>query len=315
MLRRRDFLFAGAASLAACGHRPWEDPSPAWRRVTSAHFVVHTDTDAADSEALIDRLEDVHLAVAGTFFPGLAGEPIHVLFFDRSRDFRALAPKDAAGFATVVRGAASERVRLLVFPTDPDFEMVASLAAHELAHGLLFALDVRVPHWLHEGFAKYVGALELSDALVIFDNRRIHGGYAFFADPVPIAKLIVANYNDFHGATELGHYMTAWFLVRMLLTAPGPEPAARIRTLAHGLAGAATPAATVGVVEAAFGMKLAAIDAEVRRRHELIVVGVGQPVERRTLAKTLVRGVRQPPRSEPDDRQAIRELCLALKRP
>src|SRR5687767_1925942 len=74
----RRFRVASGASMkrllllllacAACGHRPWDAPGERWVRVETPHFTVLTDTDRDDHTPVLERLEDVHAALAATFF-------------------------------------------------------------------------------------------------------------------------------------------------------------------------------------------------------------------------------------------------------
>ena len=179
---------------------------------------------------------------------------------------------------------------------------------------MLYAVSTALPLWLHEGFAKYVGALDLDEDLVVFDQAAIHGGYAFFAEPVPLRHLLSARGHDFHGAGELAHYMTAWFLLRLVLGRHGGEPAQKLKSLVDAVASATTPAEVASALERGAGLSLDAIDAAIRDAHGRVVAGSYEYASRTTLAKRLVRGPRAHPRVTAANRAEVKELCAQLRR-
>jgi hypothetical protein len=296
----------------ACGHRPWEDPGEDWELVTSDHFLIRTDADRDDYEPIIQRLEDVYEALRATFFAGIELPRVDVLLFDRPRDFRGLVTGDIAGFFAI-RPSAPQGV--LVFPVyGEEFDMVASIAAHELAHRFLYARSMRVPSWLHEGFGKYVGAIDVDGDLVVFDAHHIHGGYVYFADPVPLANLFAATSGDLHKNTGLGHYMTAWMLMRQLFGNPRPDTMDRFQKLVERTSAAAGPEAQAQAISEVFdGSSVANIEKEIRAAHSAEYHGMGRPLSRRTFAVTLKRKGRGPLRVERADPRAIKALCRELR--
>jgi hypothetical protein len=302
----------GSALAAGCAHRPWEDPSPSWKRVTSDHFVVHTDGDPDDYEPVVERLEDAHTALSSTFFEGLSVPRVDVLLFERPSDFKGVAPgKDVNGFFAPGLGAGGGG--LLVFSSDGDFDVVGSVAAHELAHRFLFALSDRVPAWLHEGFAKYVGGITLLDEMVAFDLGDIHGGYVYFADPVPLDRLFAAGNRDFHSSEGLAHYMTSWIMIRHLFASQGGDAPARFRRLVERVASSPSPAAQAAAVADTFGVPLDEVQREVVAFHRAVYHGMGQSTTRRSVAVTLRRPPRRALAIEPADRAAIKAVCAQLR--
>jgi hypothetical protein len=281
--------------------------------VQSEHFSVLTDADADDYGPVVDRLEDVHAALATTFFAGVPAPHANVLLFASGGDFRGVAPKDAAGY--FIGGFGPDKSGLLVFPADgEDFDEVASIAAHELAHRFLHALSDRVPAWLHEGFAKYVGAVQLLGDQVIFDAAPIHGGYVYFADPVPLDQLLTVSGRDFHRSGALAHYMTAWILVRQLFGNPQPGARERFRKLVERSAASADPAAQTAAISEAFGgVAVSELEQQIRAFHHAVYIGVGQPVSRRAIAARVSRDPRPPPKVAAADRGSVRTLCQALR--
>jgi hypothetical protein len=302
------------AALAGCAHHNWEDPGDRWRRVTSEHFLVHTDSSRDEYAPVIDRLEDVHQALSTTFFKGVTPPRSEVLLFANERDFKAVVPPDISGY--YVRGLGKNGGGVLSFSTQAeDFDVVASIAAHELAHDFLNTLSPRLPPWLHEGFAKYVGAIQLSDDMVVFDMQDIHGGYVYFADPVPLAQLFAARDADFHSSASSAHYMTSWILMRQLFgnAGAGGGRAERFRTLVDKVAAANSPAAQAAAVSETFSNTIEELDRRIHAFHSAVYHGIGQAPSRSTVAVTLHRSARPPLKDEPDDPALIRDYCAALR--
>ena len=295
--------------LFTCAHRPWEDPGPRWQRITSAHFAIDTDSDPAACAPLIDRLEDVHAALSRTFFQGLEVPRVQVLLFDRARDFQTMAPsKLITGFFH----SFPDEGGVLVFSSQASsFEVVASIAAHELAHRFTRALAPDVPAWLNEGFARYVETIELKDDLVVFDASAALG-HAYHAPLVPLARLFAATNRNYHHDTDGGYYLTSWRIVRELFGNPGPQVMERFRTLVQRAAAASTPAEQAAAVSAALGRPIAEIEASIRSAHQRAQWGVGQTESRRTLAVTLQRPPRKPPEIAAVEPGEIRTLCRAV---
>jgi hypothetical protein len=144
----------GAVLLFACAG---DRPDRSWKVVTSPHFVVRTDAPAVQFRPIVERLEDVHEALATTFFEGIPVDRVEVLLFARAADYRTVAPPHLTGFFT--SRMPGWETGLLVFAAEAERPgAVAATASHELAHRFLVEVSERIPTWLHEGFAKYVGA-------------------------------------------------------------------------------------------------------------------------------------------------------------
>jgi hypothetical protein len=302
-----------ALLVPACGGRPWEHLGSGWRQVMSDHFLLHTDADLDDVTPIVDRLEAVHEALSSSFFAGLTVDRSEVLLFSRQRDYDAVAPRDSTGFYSYGGGTLGSG--LLVFSSDRDhFDSVASTAAHELAHKFLAAVSPEVPAWLHEGFAKYVGALNVSDQLVVFDMDDIHGGYVFFADPVPVADLLRTRGGHFHGGERLAHYMTAWILFRQLFGARRSDMPQGFRTFVERVAGARDPGEAGLVLRTTFGVAaLGDLDRSIQTFHQQVYSGVGLPAARRSLAVTLKRPWSGRLIERPVDPAVIKQMCRVLR--
>jgi hypothetical protein len=298
---------------AACGGRPWDHLGSGWRQVLSDHFLLHTDADLDDVTPIVARLEAVHEALSSSFFADLTVARSEVLLFSRQRDYEAVAPRDSAGFYSYGGGTLGSG--LLVFSSDQDhFDSVASTAAHELAHKFLAAVSPEVPAWLHEGFAKYVGALNVSDQLVVFDMDSIHGGYIYFADPVPMGQLLRTRGGHFHGGDRLAHYMTAWILFRQLFGTHRADMPQGFRTFVERVANARDPQAAELALRTTFGVAaLADLDRSIQTFHQQVYSGVGQPAVRRSLAVTLKHRWSGRLSERPVDPAVIKQMCRVLR--
>jgi hypothetical protein len=303
-------MLVALTALCACAHRPWEEPGPSWKRVASEHFVVNTDAAGAAYGPVIDRLEDVYTALSQTFFRGVEVPPVQVLLLEKARDFHALVDSKPAGVFLSEVGDGG----VLVFPTEAEnFDHVASIAAHELVHRFMHALNPAVPAWLNEGFAMYVDALEVKDDLVVFDAGPIPRGYTYFSAPVPFRTLFAATERAYHSRAADAYYMTSWMLVRHLLSETGPGALDRFRTLVTQSV-ARLPEERAAAVQAAMGgLSIAEIEAQVLSTHRRAFWGVAQARTRSSLAVTL----RRPPRPalfiEAANTAEVRALCRGVR--
>jgi hypothetical protein len=298
--------------LVACAHRPWEDPGHDWKRVRSEHFIVDTDGDAADYEPVIGRLEDVHLALAKTFFEGLEVPRVRVLLFARDRDLKALTGQSKVdGFFDPA--LAAEDGGTLVFSSQTEhFDPVASTAAHELAHRFVHAASPAASAWLEEGFAKYVEAIELDDGVVVFDASRMPPGDVYFSHPVPFAELFAATELAFHGDATEADYMTSWLLVRHVLARPGRDATVQFRALLARTRG--SPQTQAAAVSAAMdGLSIAEVEAQVVSTYRSVYWGLGQTQSRKTLTVSGNRAARSPLQVTPADPGEIRKTCRAAR--
>jgi hypothetical protein len=212
-------LFLSRPAIAA--------PVTDWKLVASPHFDVYTDGGAAEYAPMIERLEAVHAALAKSFFVGVPIARATVLLFADPRDFTAVAPEHLSGFY-LPRGIAApgfDDALIVLSSGAADFESAATTAAHELGHHFLEALSDRIPLWLHEGFAKYVGAARVEADVVVFHPGESHRPWGGKTLPLPLTRLFAASPNDFHGASARAQYLTAWLLMRQTLARAPTGPA------------------------------------------------------------------------------------------
>jgi hypothetical protein len=302
-------LAVGCAELPARAPARVEGAAGGWRLFESEHFLVRTDAGAAVVSPLLARLEDVHQALSASFFEGVPMPRIDVLLFAREADFRAVAPDGLTGFFIPDVGDRPDGWMVLSAGLDPGTG--AAVAAHELAHRFLYALSDQVPTWMHEGFAKYVGSLDIAGARLQFDAGAIRTDRA---SPVPLARLLASSSADFFGASARAQYLTAWMLVRQLL-APAADPAAgrdvgsKWRRLVARIVTARSPQAQAVIIgEALGGVDADQLDAAVRASEDDPAAGAHTGI---TVA--LARAHRRPPRVRPLDGQSIQPVLQALR--
>jgi hypothetical protein len=305
-----------AAALGGGGGcRPEAPPAPttAWKLIESAHFVVRTDGAPAQYQPVLDHLEDMHEAVSATFFAGVPMPPIDVLLFAQDRDFKAIAPERLVGFfSSKVAGLDGG---LLVFSSQAqDPEAVAATAAHELAHRFLVEVSERVPIWLHEGFAEYLGASRIVGDRVVFDSAVRASASTPLADPLPLDWMLASSAADFHGADARSQYMTAWMLMRQLLRAPGAASLARFQLLVARSAAASSSQAQAAAVREAFaGATLADVERAIEAAYQGLLDGEHVPAGSLGLTAPLVRRSRPPLAITPLDRSVVDRLVAELR--
>jgi hypothetical protein len=295
-------VVADLADLPTLAAEPSVDlPAGTWRAMRSEHFLVWTDTEVARARPLVDRLEDVFEALSTTYFESLPMPRIDVLLFAREQEFRQVAPDGLTGFFIPDIGDRADG--WMVLSADGDFEAAAAVAAHELGHRFLYALSDRVPTWLHEGFAKYVGAARVEGDRLTFDAAPIRTDRA---SPVPLRRLFASSSADFFGASARRQYLTAWMLVRRLLAGQTPD-ASHWRNLVARTVVAPTPAAQAAIIsEALGGLSPDEMDGAIRpeRSHD---------PERTMAVVTLARANRRQPRVAAVDPAAVAALRRAVK--
>ncbi len=304
-------LLAGLLAVG-CAHRPWERPADGWQVIRSDHFVVRTDAPRERYEPVVRHLEDVYEALAATFFSGVPMPPVDVLLFAKQEDFEGVAPGHLLGFLTL-RARSFEDGLLVLSADSEDAGAAESTAAHELAHRFLYALNEKVPRWLHEGFAEYVAALEIRDNQVAFDATTVIPSYVYFEDPIPLERLLASGTSDFFGSEARAVYMTAWMLVRQLLGNPRPGMVDSLQLLIARSSMADTPASRIAALSEAFGAPMSEIESSLQTAYRSILRGAGLPPTRRTLAFTLKRENRHPWHITPASTAAIKSVCADLR--
>lgn len=299
--------------LGGCRSEVPSAPTATWKLIESAHFVVRTDGTPAQYQPVLDHLEDMHEALSTTFFAGVPMPPIDVLLFAQDREFRAIAPERLVGFfSSKVAGLDGG---LLVFSSQAvDPEAVAATAAHELAHRFLVEVSERVPIWLHEGFAEYLGASRIAGDRVLFDSAVRPSASTPLADPLPLDRMLASSAADFHGADARSQYMTAWMLMRQLLRAPGAASLARFHLLvARSAAVSSRQAQTEAVREAFAGAPLADVERAIEAAYLGLLDGVHVPDASFGLTAPLARRSRRPPAITPLDRSVVDRLITELR--
>ncbi|HXU83679.1 MAG TPA: hypothetical protein VN914_19935 [Polyangia bacterium] len=297
-----------------CRREPPAAPASPWKLVESAHFAVRTDGEPAQYQPVLDRLEDMHEAVSATFFTGVPMPPIDVLLYARSGDFKAVAPDQhlVGFFSSKVAGLAGG---LLVFSSQAeDPAAVAATAAHEVGHRFLVEVSERVPTWLHEGFAEYLGASRIAGDRMVFDAAPRPSASTPLADPLPLDRLLASSPADFHGADARSQYMTAWMLMRQLLRAPGATSLARFHLLVARSAAASSPEAQrVAVREAFGGAALEDVEHAIEASYQGLLDGEHVPDVSASLTAPLRRQPRPPLIVTPLDAAAVERLVAELR--
>jgi hypothetical protein len=310
---RGSALLALFAMAGGCRSETLAAPTTPWKLIQTAHFVVRTDGGPADYQPVLDRLEDLHEALGATFFEGVPMPPIDVLLFARSRDFKAIAPERLVGFySSKVAGLDGG---LLVFSSQAeDAEAVAATAAHELAHRFLVEVSERVPTWLHEGFAEYVGASRIVGDRVTFDAAIAPLTSTQPADPLPLDRMLASSPADFHGADARSQYMTAWMLMRQLLRAPAASSLPRFHLLvARSAADSSCPAQGAAVREAFAGAPLTDVEHAIEASYQGVLDGLHVPDAGVGLTAIVERRGRRPPVITPLEASAIDRLIAELR--
>ena len=137
---------SGRATLTeerAVDLRTADVPSVLWIELSSKHFVLDTDVDAAEAGSTLAEFEGIHSAIEDVAFPSdvEARTPIRVVLFAREKDYRPLAPKDTAGYFMPQLPNDLDGVPTMVM-WGGLVEATRTTFQHELTH-----LFVRREHW------------------------------------------------------------------------------------------------------------------------------------------------------------------------
>lgn len=96
--------FAGSLALGCAGLTPPLTPpehgGSAWTELTSKHFVLETDLEAAEAGSTLAEPEGIYRAIDDVAFPSESesSSPIRIVLFAREKDYRPFGPKDARDF-------------------------------------------------------------------------------------------------------------------------------------------------------------------------------------------------------------------------
>jgi tetratricopeptide (TPR) repeat protein len=156
---------------AACAHRnvcPAKG-GPPWRELTTRHFRVWTDLDAAAANTTVQHLE--HYRKALLYVWGNQFDPpgrVDVVVFRSGEDLY-----DLIGGRWRISGfvAKSGPTPIVVMTLDYDRNVAQRVELHELAHYLNSYLLLRQPRWLSEGLASYIETAQVIEA----ENKVILG--------------------------------------------------------------------------------------------------------------------------------------------
>jgi len=204
----------GCASLPPCPARG----GPAWRELTSDHFVLRTDLSPREALETIRTLEDTRAAMLAGMWAGAAGPP------GKSTAVALASLEETKRFTgTTFDGVHLRRPPFpatLVISPDPKQQ---DTAKHELAHELaLYFLPVQPP-WFAEGLATFLATIQYDrdkglSALGKADVDR----YRLFttSGPVSLDQLMGPLPDD--PLTVSRYYATTWLLAHYLYNRRGP---------------------------------------------------------------------------------------------
>ena len=230
---------------------PPERGGAAWIELTSKHFVLETDIDAAEADSTLTEFEDIHSAIEDVAFPSdvESRTPIRIVLFAREKDYRPFAPKDTAGYFTPQLPNDLDGVPTMVL-WGGLVESTRVTFQHELTHVFVRRSLGWAPRWLNEGLAEYYETFELRDGSAVLGLPLaavgITTGSAWRSAQVglrqrlyvpmgalpTVSRLLHADYAEFMAADnedrpsldaqrkQTAHYLASWGFVHMLYSVP-----------------------------------------------------------------------------------------------
>jgi hypothetical protein len=141
--------------LIACGPALPPVPSqggPAWIELSSAHFILWTDSSADRGRELIDQCEHLHQIVFGVAFPWLpdAGKSIVIALRDRY-EVGEFIPSLFIALAMPSSPALEPAIVIDAQTDNADGHVIA----HELTHVISYGAIKQQPVWFAEGIAQF----------------------------------------------------------------------------------------------------------------------------------------------------------------
>lgn len=285
-LRRLPLVLAASLALGCVTLTPPLTPpergGAPWRELTSKHFVLDTDLDAAEADSTLSQFEGIHGAIEDVAFPSEADPraPIRIVLFSREKDYLPFGPKETAGYFTPQLPNDLDDVPTMVLWGG----LVAATQAtfqHELTHIFVRRSLGWAPRWLNEGLAQYYETFELRDGAAILGlplpsigittggewrSKRI-GVWDRLYVPLgalpPVTALTHAGYDEFMAAAgkerpsldeqrqQTSYYLAAWGFVHMLYSVPEYKELFNgvVEDMAHGTKLEAAWAARFGAVD------------------------------------------------------------------
>ena len=204
---------AGSLALGA----PREDP--AWSHVSTTHFDVYSNSDAAAARALavsLERLRDFFQHQAG-LTPGTQRE-LRVICFATLEEYeRNRLRADTGGYYI-----GSESRDYIVVPA----EGALRAAAHEYAHVLIHSGAWRLPDWLAEGLGDVISTVRMGDRETRLGGDLPGRSATLKTDAwMPLAELFAFSLKaPASVGRERLFYAQSWALTDLLMLSPSYSP-------------------------------------------------------------------------------------------
>lgn len=208
----------GPARRQAARQWPWKPLEvPAWKMLTSDHFIVRGDVPLDDLREVAACLEAFLEAMREVLRGDLPATRFLARVFSRAGDFRLYAFLAGAPNAeSFYDPRTAEMVLCLDPPRGPAW--LHRTLAHELTHLYMDRVWGRTgPLWFAEGLAEYFAAFEVRGGRVLPGAvdpealRRLRE-----REPRPLGEFFRIGREELYGETFPGHYAQAWSFVHFL---------------------------------------------------------------------------------------------------
>ena len=208
---------------------------PAWQEITTEHFVVATNLDPAEADAMVRQLENLRRAMGETVFGGEPGPapPMRVLAL-RQEEY---GHYDRINAGTFVFNSLFQP--MLITSPGGDWDTFSSdVRKHELAHYLSsLYIDIRLqPKWFSEGLAEYMETTRYDEKTGAVEIGRRSADYEYleFAQHATPEELWAWDAEIPYAALTARLYSTSWAIVHYLFDQRADELLDYQRALVRG---------------------------------------------------------------------------------
>jgi tetratricopeptide (TPR) repeat protein len=186
---------------------------PTWTVASSTHFRVYSQTGEGQARSALQWFEQLHAFFQQAGFPLSHRPPVRVIGFRSQADYEQYRLRPTADAYYVGDGTNN----CIVVPSLSADK--APIAAHEYAHIVLHASDMRFPSWLSEGLAEYFSTVQIGQRSVrLGGDLPMRSQTLRHSTWMPLTQLLTTTAQTRADAGLF--YAQSWALTEMLILSP-----------------------------------------------------------------------------------------------